>query len=81
MYWDYRIGKRVSEMCLQVGLPPADNAVLYLILDIVGFGVVNAVLEQDSLNRVWKAAKTGPPPDTNGWPPSPTPRQPRPAQA
>ena len=86
VYWDYRMGKRVAEMCERVGLPVTDNAVLYLVLDLVGFGgfgslgLVNPVLQQDSLNRVWKAAMSGPPPDTNAWPPNPTPmpRQPRP---
>ena len=90
IYWDYRMGKRVAEMCVQVGLPVTDNAVLYLVLDLVGFGgfsslgLVNPVLQQDSLNRIWKAAMSGPPPPPPGssWPPAPdntpTPRQPRP---
>jgi len=88
IYWDYRMGKKISEMCVQTGLPPTDNSILYLILDLVGFGgfgslgLVNPVLQQDSLNRVWKAAMTGPPPDPAAWPPAPnstpTPRQPRP---
>lgn len=78
IYWDYRIGKRIAQMCEQVGLPPTDNAILYLLLDLVGFGgfgslgLVNPVLQQDGLNRVWKAAMMPPPPDTLQ-----TPRQPR----
>ena len=87
IYWDYKMGKRVAEMCARVGLPVTDNAVLYLVLDLVGvggfasLGLVNPVLQQDSLNRVWRAAMTGPP-DSNAWPPppNPTPRQPRPSQ-
>jgi len=89
IYWDYRIGKRAAEMCGQVGLPVTDNATLYLVLDLVGvggfgsLGLVNPVLQQDTLNRIWKAAMTGPP-STDSWPPSPetfqTPRQPRPPQ-
>ncbi len=93
IYWDYRMGKRVAEMCLQVGLPVTDNAVLYLVLDLVGvggfgsLGLVNPVLQQDSLNRIWKAAMSGPPPPPapgSTWPPAPentpTPRQPRPSR-
>ena len=92
VYWDYKIGKRVAEMCGRVGLPATDNAVLYLILDLVGFGgfgglgLINPILQQDSLNRVWQAAMTGPPPgpDPGTWPPPPsgtsTPRQPRPSR-
>ena len=86
VYWDYKMGKRIAEMCPRVGLPVTDNAVLYLVLDLVGFGgfgslgLVNPILQQDSLNRIWKAAMSGPPPDANSWPPNPTPtpRQPRP---
>ena len=86
IYWDYRIGKRVAEMHTRVGLPPTDNAVLYLVLDLVGvggfasLGLLNPILQQDSLNRVWQAVLSGPPPDHNSWPPNPTPtpRQPRP---
>jgi len=96
IYWDYRIGKRVAEMCVQAGLPPTDNAVLYLALDLVGaggflgLGLLNPVLQQESLNRVWKAAMTGPPPEPPpaSWPPPPeppddlrTPRQPRPPRS
>jgi hypothetical protein len=72
-YWDYRMGKRMALMCQRVGLPVTDNAVLYLVLDLVGVGFVNIVLEQDTLNRVWKAAQTGawrPTPNT-AWPPAP----------
>lgn len=92
VYWDYKVGKRMAQMCVRVGLPPTDNAVLYLVLDLVGvggfasLGLVNPVLQQDTLNRIWQAAMTGPPPsDAAGgpdiWPPAPTPRQPRPPQA
>ena len=89
VYWDYRIGKRVAEMSLRAGLPPTDNAVLYLVLDLVGaggffgLGLLNPILQQDSLNRVWTAASGPPPgPPPGSWPPPPdnqhTPRQPRP---
>lgn len=90
IYWDYKIGKRVAEMCGRVGLPITDNAVLYLILDLVGFGgfgslgLINPILQQDSLNRIWDAAMTRPP-DPGAWPPPPgstsTPRQPRPPRS
>ena len=93
IYWDYRIGKKSAEMCGRVGLPATDNSTLYLILDLVGFGgftslgIINPVLQQDLLNRIWKAAMTGPPPPSaspSSWPPPPenpqTPRQPRPPQ-
>ncbi len=90
VYWDYKMGKRVADMCGRVGLPPTDNAVLYLILDLVGvggfggLGLINPIVQQDLLNRVWKAAMTGSPPDPGTRPPPPasssTPRQPRPSR-
>lgn len=89
IYWDYKTGKRMAEMCLDVGLTPIDNSVLYLILDLLGVGgfasvgIINPMLQQDTLNKIWQAAMAGPgdaPPDQ--WPPPPsippTPRQPRP---
>lgn len=66
IYWDYKMGKRIAEMCIRVGLPPTDNAVLYLVLDLVGvggfasLGLLNPLLQQESLNRVWRAAENSP---------------------
>ena len=89
IYWDYRTGKRIARMSAQVGLPPTDNALLYLLLDLLGVGgfasvgIINPLLQQDGLNRVWQAAMTGPAGrGRSAWPPppSPTPRQPRPPQ-
>ncbi|MDQ2686986.1 MAG: DUF4234 domain-containing protein [Armatimonadota bacterium] len=90
IYWDYKMGKRMAQMCTRVGLPVTDNALLYLVLDLLGFGgfaslgLVNPILQQDTLNRIWQAAMTGPPPSSAPeiWPPAPTPtpRQPRPPQ-
>jgi hypothetical protein len=69
IYWDYRMGKRMARMCQLVGLPITDNAVLYLVLDLFGVGIINAILEQDTLNRVWRAATYGVVPAGMPWPP------------
>ena len=67
IYWDYKIGKRIAEMSERVGLPPTDNAVLYLVLDLIGIGgfaslgLLNPLLQQESLNRLWRAAEPGSP--------------------
>ena len=80
IYWDYRMGKRMAQMCRMVGLPATDNAILYLVLDLLGVGIINALLEQDTLNRIWKAAQFGPgpqglspqnPPPGPSWPAQP----------
>lgn len=66
IYWDFKMGKRIAEMCVRVGLPPTDNAVLYLVLDLIGaggfasLGLLNPLLQQEGLNRVWRAAENGP---------------------
>jgi hypothetical protein len=66
IYWDYRMGKRIAEMSVRVGLPPTDNAILYLVLDLFGaggflsLGLINPVLQQDGLNRIWRASQDGP---------------------
>lgn len=81
IYWDYRMGKRIAAMCQRVGLPVTDNAILYLVLDLIGvghyaaLGLINPLLQQDTLNRIWKAAE-----NRGGAEPSVghTPRQPRP---
>lgn len=93
IYWDYQIGKRTAEMCARVGLPATDNSVLYLVLDLLGVGgfasvgLINPLIQQDLLNKVWEAAaRQQPPPSpsqSGQWPPAPsapTPRQPRPPQ-
>lgn len=92
IYWDYQIGKRTAEMCARVGLPVTDNSVLYLVLDLLGVGgfasvgLINPLIQQDLLNKIWEAGASLPPssPSLAGqWPPppsTPTPRQPRPPQ-
>ena len=80
LYWDYKIGKRMAEMTAVAGLPVTDNAVLYLILDLVGVGIINVVMQQETLNRIWSAVPPyhrggggGYPPPPNTYPPPPGP--------
>jgi hypothetical protein len=61
-YWDYRVGKHLAEMSGSVGLPPTDNSVLFIVLNLLGagpfagVGLVNGLIQQDMLNRVWDAS-------------------------
>jgi hypothetical protein len=73
LYWDYRMGKRLAEMCMMVGLPITDNAVLYLVLDLFGIGFINALLQQETMNRIWDASARGAPYTPGSWPPPPGP--------
>lgn len=92
--WDYRMGRRMAQMCAMAGLPVTDHSALYLLLDLLGFGgfaslgLINPIMQQDTLNRIWQAAMVNPRPASwpaTVWPPvpqlTPTPRQPRPPLA
>ena len=62
-YWDYRMGKRLAEMSASVGLPATDNSFLFIALNLLGagpvagVGMINGLIQQDSLNRIWEAAQ------------------------
>lgn len=55
-YWDYKTAQKIARMQERVGLRVVDNGVLYIILNLLGFGVVNALIEQGHLNDVWHRA-------------------------
>ena len=59
LYWDYKQAKKIARMQTMVGLPPTDNAILYLILNLCGIGFINAMIEQGHLNEVWYRAGQG----------------------
>jgi hypothetical protein len=79
LYWDYKMGKRMARMTQMAGLPITDNAVLYLVMDLLQVGLINVVMQQDTLNRVWDArppyygGNGGYPPPGNYPPPPNTP--------
>lgn len=52
-YWDYKIGQRIARMQAEAGLPVADNAILYIILNLLGVGFINSLIEQAHLNDIW----------------------------
>lgn len=51
-YWNYQMGKRIATAQSKRNLPVNDNSVLYLILSLLGLGIVNYVLIQTDLNRL-----------------------------
>jgi hypothetical protein len=50
--WSYQVGKQVAEAQRQRGVMVSDNSVLYLILSIVGLGVVTYALVQSDVNKL-----------------------------
>lgn len=50
--WSYQIGKQVAEAQRQRGALVSDNSTLYLILTIVGLGIVTHALVQSDINKL-----------------------------
>lgn len=44
--------KKFAEGCQEKGIPHTDNSVLYLILGLVGLGIVNYCMMQNDLNKI-----------------------------
>jgi hypothetical protein len=51
IYWAYKMGKLLATAGENKGITVNDNSILYLILEILGFGIVNSCLIQSDLNR------------------------------
>ena len=44
--------KKLAEGCQAKGIAHSDNSILYLILGLVGLGIVNYCMMQDDLNKI-----------------------------
>ena len=53
-YWSYKMGKKMYEAGKIHNKDFSDNSVLYLILSILGLGIVNYCLIQSDLNKLAK---------------------------
>ena len=51
-YWIYKMAKAEMMMKSKYGLPVKDNVILYVILQVLGLGIVNYCLMQSELNTV-----------------------------
>ncbi len=56
-YWSYQMGKSIYNANVKYGKTSEDNSVLYLILTILGLGVVNYCLIQSELNNFSSVSK------------------------
>ena len=52
IYWYYNLGKKMEEAQKLNGITPKDNAILYLVLAIVGLAIVNYCLIQSDVNEI-----------------------------
>lgn len=51
-YWAYQMGKALTKAGNNKNVKIEDNAVLYLVLQIFGLGIVNYCLMQNDLNKL-----------------------------
>ena len=51
-YWAYKRGEILDKYAASLGRQGSNNAVLYLVLQIVGLGIVAYVLMQNELNKI-----------------------------
>ncbi len=52
IYWAYKMGKTLQRAGEINGLQISDNSILYLILEIFGFAIVNYAIMQNELNKI-----------------------------
>lgn len=52
IYWSYLMGRKIYEAKTKKGLIASDNSIVYLILNIIGLGIVNYCLMQNELNEM-----------------------------
>lgn len=54
IYWAYRMGQKISAAGQKRNIVVGDNAILYLILQLLGLGIINYCLMQNELNKFSK---------------------------
>ena len=52
IYWMYKMGERLDTLYVQMGMPAQSRGILYIVLDVVGLGIIAYALMQDSLNKI-----------------------------
>lgn len=57
-YWIIKYSRLAAECQKKAGLPPEDNAVINLILAIIGLGLISSMIIQASLNGVWNSVSS-----------------------
>ena len=52
IYWAYQMGKLINQARINRGMPEDDKSVLYLVLQLLGLGIVDYALMQNDLNQM-----------------------------
>ena len=53
----YLAEKKLAEGCVAKGIPHNDNSVIYLVLGLIGLGIVNYCMMQNDLNNIAESAQ------------------------
>lgn len=53
LYWAYKQGEKLDRAKYMRGVPSSNSGVLYLILELIGFGIVGNALMQNELNKMY----------------------------
>ncbi len=56
IYWYYKMGKELFNAKVSRNIMTSDQSVLYLVLGLFGFGIVNYCLMQNELNELAKVS-------------------------
>lgn len=59
IYWAYKMGKAIEMAQNKNGLNATDNSVLYLILEVLGFAIINYALMQNDVNQITRKKNEG----------------------
>ena len=60
VYWAYKMGKALQKAKIDNGMTnAADNSVMYLVLELIGLGIVDYCLMQNELNEITRAKNGG----------------------
>lgn len=51
-YWAYQMGRKIYDYSVKNNMALSDNSVLYIILQLLGLGIVNYCLMQNDLNTI-----------------------------
>lgn len=51
IYWNYKMGKNMYEAGQKYGINIEDNSIIYLVLSLIGLGIVSECLMQNDLNK------------------------------
>ena len=52
LYWAYKMGEKLDNLAVSRGMAASSRGVLYLILSVLGLGIVTYCLIQDSINKM-----------------------------